>query len=330
MRRLTHTPGYDGGAFFSADCSKLVWRASRPSRRKGARGLSGPLAKAPGSSDARSSSGWQTPTAATRGRSPISVSRRSDRRSFPAANASFSRRTIRIRAAASSTCGRSNADGSGARADHVHSRVSTAFRCFLRTASGSPLPRIGTRKSRGYRRLRGSLRHRGEAPASREQLIGSGTTSAWLADDMRQGRGLGSAGLVQAADWLEQQFRAIGLEASGGSYRHAFDVTVGVKASRQDGAFPCRSAGAPRSLHAARFFERRCGRRSVTVAAGHGITAPELRFDDYKGIKAKDRIVVVRRFAPHRARRSTRPRRSGVSATCATRPGTRANTARAR
>ena len=29
-RRLTDTPGYDGGAFFSPDCSEIVWRASRP------------------------------------------------------------------------------------------------------------------------------------------------------------------------------------------------------------------------------------------------------------------------------------------------------------
>jgi Tol biopolymer transport system component len=28
--RLTDAPGYDGGAFFSPDCSQLVWRASRP------------------------------------------------------------------------------------------------------------------------------------------------------------------------------------------------------------------------------------------------------------------------------------------------------------
>jgi Tol biopolymer transport system component len=28
--QLTNTPGYDGGAFFSPDCSKIVWRASRP------------------------------------------------------------------------------------------------------------------------------------------------------------------------------------------------------------------------------------------------------------------------------------------------------------
>lgn len=30
VRRLTDTAGYDGGAFFSADCSQIVWRASRP------------------------------------------------------------------------------------------------------------------------------------------------------------------------------------------------------------------------------------------------------------------------------------------------------------
>ncbi|HHO49483.1 MAG TPA: M28 family peptidase [Deltaproteobacteria bacterium] len=30
VEQLTDTPGYDGGAFFNADCSALVWRASRP------------------------------------------------------------------------------------------------------------------------------------------------------------------------------------------------------------------------------------------------------------------------------------------------------------
>src|SRR5262249_27212592 len=30
VKRLTSTPGYDGGAFFSPDCTKIVWRASRP------------------------------------------------------------------------------------------------------------------------------------------------------------------------------------------------------------------------------------------------------------------------------------------------------------
>ncbi|HEY5609559.1 MAG TPA: peptidase M28, partial [Thermoanaerobaculia bacterium] len=30
VRRLTNTVGYDGGAFYSPDCSEIVWRASRP------------------------------------------------------------------------------------------------------------------------------------------------------------------------------------------------------------------------------------------------------------------------------------------------------------
>ncbi len=30
VKRVTNIPGYDGGAFFSQDCTKLVWRASRP------------------------------------------------------------------------------------------------------------------------------------------------------------------------------------------------------------------------------------------------------------------------------------------------------------
>ncbi len=30
VRRVTHQLGYDGGAFFSPDGSKIVWRASRP------------------------------------------------------------------------------------------------------------------------------------------------------------------------------------------------------------------------------------------------------------------------------------------------------------
>ena len=30
VRQITNTPGYDGGAFFTADCKRIVWRASRP------------------------------------------------------------------------------------------------------------------------------------------------------------------------------------------------------------------------------------------------------------------------------------------------------------
>src|SRR6185503_7250141 len=41
---------------------------------------------------------------------------------------------------------------------------------------------------------------------------------AWLSDDAREGRGLGSAGLAAATDWLEKRFGQIGLEPLGGSH----------------------------------------------------------------------------------------------------------------
>ena len=50
----------------------------------------------------------------------------------------------------------------------------------------------------------------------------------WLADDARQGRGLGSEGLAQAGLWMEEQFRDIGLEPAGddGGFRHVFGVPI--------------------------------------------------------------------------------------------------------
>src|SRR6185436_1183035 len=30
LKQMTNTPGYDGGAYFTPDCSAIVWRASRP------------------------------------------------------------------------------------------------------------------------------------------------------------------------------------------------------------------------------------------------------------------------------------------------------------
>ncbi len=50
----------------------------------------------------------------------------------------------------------------------------------------------------------------------------------WLADDARQGRGLGSEGLARAGMWLEKQFENIGLEPAGDDdgYRHVFGVPI--------------------------------------------------------------------------------------------------------
>ena len=67
VKRLTHNPGYDGGGFYSADCSKIVWRAARaktPEEAEESKRLLADQRCVP----ARSRSTSPTPTAATRGR----------------------------------------------------------------------------------------------------------------------------------------------------------------------------------------------------------------------------------------------------------------------
>jgi hypothetical protein len=71
---------------------------------------------------------------------------------------------------------------------------------------------------------------------------------AWLADDARQGRGLGGAGLVAAGEWLEQRLRTLGLAPAGdrGGYRQELEVAAFDNCVRR--ASPARAAGAPPSI----------------------------------------------------------------------------------
>jgi Tol biopolymer transport system component len=121
---------------------------------------------------------------------------------------------------------------------------------------------------------------------------------AWLADDAREGRGVGTAGLTASADYLERRFRALGVApAIGDGYRQPFEVVAG------------QTLGAGNRLELERrqipatdfvpYSGSAIGEvRAATVAAGHGIVARELGVDDYKNVRAKGKIVVVRRHVP--------------------------------
>ena len=122
---------------------------------------------------------------------------------------------------------------------------------------------------------------------------------AWLADDARGGRGLGTPGLAASADWLEEQFAGIGLApaAGDGGYRQSFLAVAGVErgpATRltvagddvadEDFVVPGFSASAAIS--------------APVVFAGWGLVSEEHGIDDYADVDAQGRIVLVRRFAP--------------------------------
>ena len=122
---------------------------------------------------------------------------------------------------------------------------------------------------------------------------------AWLADDARGGRGLGTPGLAASADWLEAQFAGIGLApaAGDGGYRQSFRAVAGVErgpatrltvtgddVSDEDFVVPGFSASS--TINA------------PVVFAGWGLVSEQHGIDDYADVDAEGRIVLVRRFAP--------------------------------
>ncbi len=122
---------------------------------------------------------------------------------------------------------------------------------------------------------------------------------AWLADDARGGRGLGTPGLAAAADWLERQFAQIGLEPAAGNngYRQSFQAVVDVERG------PATSLSVDGSDIAAGDFAVPGFSDSATVTApvvfaGWGVVSEEHDIDDYRGTDAQGHIVLVRRYTP--------------------------------
>lgn len=146
----------------------------------------------------------------------------------------------------------------------------------------------------------------------------------WLADPAREGRGIGSTGLDASAHWLAERFREIGAAPAGApaavaggaaargvqddAYFQPFDVVVAIdvgsgtavsldgarlaRASFQPAGFSVSTSGAAGAAAPAPEVD------AEVVAAGYGITAPELGVDDYRGVDARGKIVAVRRFTP--------------------------------
>ena len=125
----------------------------------------------------------------------------------------------------------------------------------------------------------------------------------YLADDRLRGRLPGTPGYQLAVDYVTRQFREMGVEPAGerGGYtqlvrlRRAF-VEPGAALSYQP------AAGAAQPLAASAYPNP--GQPAVRVEnaplvfAGYGISAPELGYDDYAGVEATGKVVVVTRQPP--------------------------------
>jgi Tol biopolymer transport system component len=293
VTRLTHTPGYDGGAFFSNDCKKVVWRASRPApgpeledyRRLLAQGLIRPNKLEIWVADADGSNARRVTSLGVASFAP-SFFPSGDRILFSSNYGDPKGREFEIWAV--------DVDGS----DLERITWSPGF-------DGFPLfSPDGTRLAFSSNRNQGAPGETnvfvarwvdGQKKAEAERYL---EDIRWLADDAREGRGVGTRGLEEAARWLETRFRELGVEPAGedGTYFQRFDAPVAIEAKEAavilDGQAVARAELEPASFSASAQVE------GEVVAAGYGITAPDLGVDDYKGMDARGKIVVVRRFTP--------------------------------
>ena len=126
----------------------------------------------------------------------------------------------------------------------------------------------------------------------------------FLASDALKGRGNGTPELNEAADYIASRFRAFGLEPAGdsGTYLQHFQVTVGAKLGPKNlltvegpasgGTLAVGQDYIPLSFSEDGHFE------DSVALAGYGITAPEYHYDDYQGLDARGKFVVVLRHEP--------------------------------
>jgi hypothetical protein len=125
-----------------------------------------------------------------------------------------------------------------------------------------------------------------------------------LADIRMEGRGAGTHGLDRARNYLEREFKRLGLEprGEGGSFRQPFLVTTGARLKR-DNRLTVLLNGAEHKLklredYIPLSFSAGGAASGPVVFAGYGASAEEFGYDDYTHLDVKDKLVLVLRGEP--------------------------------
>ena len=121
----------------------------------------------------------------------------------------------------------------------------------------------------------------------------------YLASDELEGRMSGTPGADKAAEYISLQFKKAGLKPLGDSrsYFQKFSFTKGIKLGGQNKLeFAIDKSKTELGLGKDFYplsFSSSGDVNGEVVFAGYGISAPELDYDDYKGIYVRDKIVLV-------------------------------------
>ncbi|HEX2970636.1 MAG TPA: M28 family peptidase [Bacteroidales bacterium] len=142
--------------------------------------------------------------------------------------------------------------------------------------------------------------------------INSEEMMAWinkLCSPEFNGRLTGTPEFMASAEWVASEFKKWGLKPAGdnGSYFQNFDIpytvvnnpgSLSLNIQQSEGSVIRKSYRYPDEYYPG----MNSGSGEVTaevVFAGYGVTAPELNYDDYKGIDVKGKIVLVNRDVPY-------------------------------
>lgn len=124
-----------------------------------------------------------------------------------------------------------------------------------------------------------------------------------LTQPKMEGRGDGLKGLTRAERVLVDRYKSLGLESAGTKgYLQPFTVTTGAKL-RGKNHFLVQNGETKAALKLNQDYVPFGFSNSGTVTAplvfaGYGATADEFAYDDYAGLDATDKIVVVLRYEP--------------------------------
>ena len=296
VRRLTESSGYDGGAFFSRDCSRIVWRASRPTgdaltdyQLLLEEGLVRPSDMELWVANADGSEARQITYLGGANFAPFFFPN-GERVLFSSNHHDPSRREFDIWAI----------DIDGTSLEQV--TFTPDFDGFpMFSPDGESLVFVSNRNqgAPGETDIYLANWNDSETRLAERPVDRYIADVAWLADDERTGRGIRTSGLAASADWLEEQFKQIGLEPAGGdgSYRQSFDAVYEVQRGINS-SLVIDGESVPSDDFVIPGFSANSTLSAPVIFAGWGIKSDEYEIDDYEDLDVEGHIVLVRRYTP--------------------------------
>jgi hypothetical protein len=142
----------------------------------------------------------------------------------------------------------------------------------------------------------------------------------YLASDELKGRGNGSEGLEQAAEYIAQQFKAAGLRpgGDGNDWFQPFELQAGLSIGKGNALSIQAGGGSVRLVPGSNYYPLAATPNdSVTTAsaalddlplvfAGYGISAPSMNYDDYQGLDVNGKAVLIFSHEPQETNRDSR------------------------